>query len=525
MVKFPGLFSWNVAVRVALLLGFAWLAGRFWHPYYGFTRFLQLDEQSAALTVPELRGAPLFTYADGYDGHYYAQLAARPLADDSALQTSVDNLSYRARRILLSWLAWAAGGGDALAAVRAYAWLNVALWFSLAALLWRIFPATGGRETIAWAGILFSAGVLHNVRLALTDLLAVLLITGAVVLAERRRLGRAGVLLGLAGLTRETALLGTVAGIPTERWEWRVLLRRLGWAIACAVPLWLWIQYLAARLGWQEPGLGNLTLPLTGWLWKTAEVGRLWQSEPDRWLAASTLLAHVGLTVQAGWLLVRWRWQDAWWRVGAAFAALMLTLGVAVWEGHPGAATRVLLPMAVAFNIVALRQRAHLGWVLAGNLTVWSGVLALWQVPERPAEISTGRTTGAAYVAAVGDGWHPIERAGGSAWAWSPQGGEIEIRVWPRADETVRVRLELRGIGARPFVVTQDERPLAQGEATLRNQPILVENVRLTNGTARLRVHSPAAPQRESASADARDLGLALSRVSLWPSDRLIGRE
>ena len=105
--------------RVVLLVFFAWLAGRFWHPYYGFTRFLQMDAASLAATLPELRPAPIFTYDAGYDGHYYAQLAARPLVNDPALSGAVDSVGYRARRMLLSWTAWVVGGGDAVAAVRA----------------------------------------------------------------------------------------------------------------------------------------------------------------------------------------------------------------------------------------------------------------------------------------------------------------------------------------------------------------------------------------------------------------------
>lgn len=57
-----------------------------------------------------------------------------------------------------------------MAAVRVYAGLNLAVWAGLAALLWRIFPGATWRETLAWGGVLFSAGVLHSVRLALTDL-------------------------------------------------------------------------------------------------------------------------------------------------------------------------------------------------------------------------------------------------------------------------------------------------------------------------------------------------------------------
>lgn len=504
---------WNTGIRIALLLVFVGLTARFWHPYYGFTRFLMLDAQSAELTVPELRAAPLFTYPDGYDGHYYAQLAARPLADDPVLRTSIDSVSYRARRILLSWMAWAVGGGDAVDAVRAYSWLNVALWFALAALLWRIWPATNWRATVAWAGVLFSAGVLHSVRLSLTDLLALLLVTGAVFLSERGRGGWTGALLGLAGLTRETALLATVVGVPTGRPDWRVWLKRLGWLAMCVSPFLLWILYLARQLGWQEPGMGNFMMPLSGWWWKTAEVWRRWQSEPDHWLTASTVLAHAGLTVQAVWLLARWRWRDAWWRVGAAFALMMLMLGIAVWEGHPGAATRVLLPMTVAFNVVALRNSAGSGWLLAGNLAVWSGVVALWQVPSAPLEISAGRSHGVSYVATLGDGWHQVERSRTRDWAWSAQGGELELRVWPARDGEARVVLELGGISPRAFSVDQDERPLATGEAARRPQMLELQGVRLTGGVARLRIHSPAPPELESADAGGRKLGLVLFSV------------
>ncbi len=228
-------------VRVVLLAGFVWLAGRHWHPHYGFTRFLQMDAVSATTTLPELRAAPIFTHEYGYDGHYYAQLAARPAVNDPALAGAIDNVGYRARRMLLSWMAWAAGGGEPVAAVRAFAWLNLALWAALAALLWRIFPCHGWRETLAWAGMLFSAGVLHSVRLALTDLLALVLVAGATMVAGRERRGLAATLLGLGGLARETALLGAVTLLPPGRGtpaDWR---RMAGWLALVAVPLALWV--------------------------------------------------------------------------------------------------------------------------------------------------------------------------------------------------------------------------------------------------------------------------------------------
>ncbi len=72
--------------------------------------------------LPVLRKAPIYIYHDtgGYDGLYYAQLAASPALRNPALPKAIDNLGYRARRILLSWIAWAAarrrtgGGGSCL---------------------------------------------------------------------------------------------------------------------------------------------------------------------------------------------------------------------------------------------------------------------------------------------------------------------------------------------------------------------------------------------------------------------------
>lgn len=505
----------QTVLRVALLGLFAWLAGRFWHPYYGFTHFLLLDEMSASVMPAALRGAPIFTYPDGYDGHYYAQLAASPLLEDPALAQSVDSLVYRARRILLSWLAWLAGGGEPVAAVRAYAWLNLVLWSVLAATLWRLWPATGARETLAWTGVLFSAGVLHSVRLALPDLLALLLVTSAVMLAERGRNGWAAALLGAGGLARETSLLATAARAPTHCADLRSWVRSLAWAVAVALPFAAWLFLLASRLGWQEPGLGNFAWPLTGWWRKTLEVFQRLATEPDRWLALTTLLAHAGLTVQFLWLLARRRPGDAWWRVGAVFALLLLTLSTAVWEGHPGAATRVLLPMAVAFNVVALRSKASAWWLLAGNLPVASGVLALWHVPVIPREISSGSASGQVYLSELREGWHQIEHGRGRRWAWSAQGGEVEVRIWPHPGGAARLTLELRGITEREFTVAQNGVELARGVAGPRRAEVEVAGVQFSRGVARLRIATAAPPQKEAGADGGRELGLALSSVRL----------
>lgn len=501
-------------VRVALLAGFVWLAGRHWHSYYGFTRFLQLDRISAAATVPELRGAPLFIHEHGYDGHYYAQLAARPAVNDPALAGSIDNVGYRARRILLSWMAWAVGGGDPVAAVRSFAWLNLALWTVLAALLWRIFPCAGWRETLAWAGMLFSAGVLHSVRLALTDLLALVLVAGAAVLAARERRGLAAGLLGLGGLARETALLGAVTLLPPGRGtpaDWR---RTAGWLVLTAAPLALWLAYLHALPGPTDSGLRNFTLPLGGWAAKWGEAVHRLRTEPDRYLALTGLLAHVALTVQAGCLLLWPKPWDRWWRLGAVYGALMLLLGTAVWEGHPGAATRVLLPLGLAFNVLAVRRGAAVGWLLAGNLTVLSGVLALWSVPGDARELSAGRGRGTSYLVQTDDRWYQREQWDGRNWFWCAREGGLQLTQWPRRDGQGGVRVQLRGITARTLEIRQGGRVLWRGEIGVSRHWISLTGITFLQGAASLELASPAVPVPEGP-AEGRELGFAVYDVKV----------
>ena len=184
-------------VRVALLVFFVWLAGRFWHPYYGFTQLLQFDTSAASVMLPSLRDAPIYVFRDtgGYDGLYYAQMATSPGLQDPGLREAIDSLGYRGRRMLLSWVAWLVGAGEPVAAVRAYAWLNIVAWLAVAAVFWRLFPTENWRGTVAWAGLLFSAGCLHSVRLSLTDLTALGFIAGAGLLVARQRQNSAAGLL------------------------------------------------------------------------------------------------------------------------------------------------------------------------------------------------------------------------------------------------------------------------------------------------------------------------------------------
>jgi hypothetical protein len=78
----------------------------------------------------------------------------------------------------------------------------------------------------------------------------------------------------------------------------------------------------------------------------------------------------ISLTVQA--LYVAWmrKWTAPWWKLAVAYAVLMVFVHWAVWEGYPGAITRVMLPLKFGFNalLAAERPRGFWVWFAAGNL-------------------------------------------------------------------------------------------------------------------------------------------------------------
>jgi hypothetical protein len=270
------LLGW-AAVALFLLM-----AGRFWHPYYGFTRFLQLDEKRAGSAIGELRSLPHFTYGAGndYDGAAYAQIAFHPLLDSPELATAIDSFPYRARRILGSALAWGLAGGAPGRIANTYAMLNMGVWLAFAWILWRLLPVSDMRSWAAWAGLMFSAGALFSVRLALTDLLAVTVFGSAMLLAERRRPAAALGLVGISGLARETAGAGVVA-LWRGPWDsWKAWAKNAALLVAAAAPLLVWIAYVRWRAGPAPLDMSSFSWPLSGYLGKWIEIARNYPAQP-----------------------------------------------------------------------------------------------------------------------------------------------------------------------------------------------------------------------------------------------------
>lgn len=499
-------------LAVALLLG---LVARFWHPVYGLTALIQLDASNDEVKISAFRSQPVYVHRDtgGYDGLYYAQIAYDPTLRSSELPRAMDNFSYRARRILPPALAWCLALGQPGAIVHLYSLLNVVTWLLLAALLWRLLGVTDLRGWLAWAGVLFSAGALSSVRLALTDLPMLVLLTLAVIAAERTRPRTAITWLASAALARETALLGAAA-IISRPW---FSIKNLCTAAFVAAPLFGWLTYIRWRLGPADSGWGNFTLPLAGYVEKfiTTAVDLFYLE--DSLLAWTTFFAVVGLTVQALFIASRWRqFNDAWWRIGAAYTALLAMIGTAVWEGYPGACTRVLLPLTLAFNVLAQRRRAALAWLVLGNLGVGSGFLVLRDFPLSTHELFARRSGGVSTVIQIDTGWFGVEHAAKHVWSWSSGRSQLALHTWSEAPVAVQFDFGLRSLAPRNVILRSADRELWRGQVSDKVTRFSVP-LQLAPGTTSIQFLTDSPATRESPNADARALAFALydPRLSL----------
>jgi len=505
---------WQVAGFAAAAF-FLILVARFWDPVYRLTGLLQLDTANEATEISDFRRLPVYVYRNtgGYDGLYYAQLAYDPLLGSPELPAAIDNLYYRARRILPPALAWFLAAGRPEAIVHVYSFLNVGLWLGLAALLWRVIAVREGESWSAWACVLFSAGSLASVRFALTDLPAATLVVAAIFATECGRSGWSQVLMGAAGLSKET-WLASIPALWTRPWLSGANLRR---TVVSVAPLIVWIGYVRMKADPADAGWGNFTWPFMGLLEKIQATAAAFGRTSDTVLVATTLLATLALVVQAAYITALPELGSPWWRLGAVGVLLMVFIGQPVWEGFPGAAIRVLLPLTLAFNVLVVRRKSGFGWLAAGNLGVAAGLLLLVRVPRDLRQIASDRFGGIAAVARLEEGWFDCEHTLSHVWSWSPGHARLEIEAWPKADASLRLTADMRSADARTVVVSQDGKELWRGSLNRAWTPIDLR-LRLAAGSGHLEFSSSEPPVPENASPAARRLGFALHDVRLRPA-------
>jgi hypothetical protein len=367
------------------------------------------------------------------------------------------------------------------------------------------------RGWLAWAGVLFSAGALDSVRLALTDLLALLLVAAAIFAVERWR-GRVAVaLLASAALARETALFA-LSGLCQPPW---LSGRNVARVLLAAAPLAAWLAYVRWRVGPDNAGWENFGVPGAGLVGKWREALGALGTVADKQLAWTNLLATLSITVQAAFFIIRPQLSDRWWRIGASFTVLLLFLGTAVWEGFPGAATRVLLPLQLAFNVAVHRTRAPLAWLVAGNLSILAGLLSLRDVPQHPGELGTQRFGGSVAVVRFEPDWFGREEDRRHVWLWTDQRGTLTIETRPPLARRMRVEFALRSIAPRTVILRVGDNELWRGEIGPEISQHTVTLPANDTGRAKLEFTSATPPVPESADPNSRQLAFALYDLRL----------
>jgi hypothetical protein len=438
------LWEWRVRLGyLALAIFFLSLVARFHVPGTGFSSLLSIGSRLDEKAVARLQAVPHYVYENswGYDGTYYVQLALHPSLDEpKKLGKSLDNLSYRARRILPSWVSWTLGLGRPEWIVQVFSLLNVAVWFALGWVLLRWLPAVSWGNLLRWGGVMFSHGMCMSVRNSLADAPGLLLVAMAVAAVERGRRSSAAFALGAAMFTKETSLLAVTALMPARGSGARAWLRAAGLGALIVLPFIGWLGYVSWRAGANhDVGLGNFAWPLAGLAEKCGVVlGELAASGAGPEVVGS-LLVVIALVTQASFLLLRRQPARAWWRVGASFAVLMLLVAQPVWEGYPGAATRVLLPMTLAFNLLVPRGRRWLPILLLGNLSAIVGVNEFSAPPHENFVVSGESAVRARLKLERGTGWYVAEGADGRQWRWSS--GTARLRLVNRSAEATAMRL------------------------------------------------------------------------------------
>ncbi len=447
---------------VAAIVFFLGAVAQYYQRDTGFSSLLSIGDILDRTKVTALRKVPHYVYDDsaGYDGAYYVQLALNPLLDNPELLEAIDNLPYRAKRMLPSWVAWTLGFGQPAWIVQVHALINVACWLALAWVLFRWFPPTTWENFLRWAAVLFSHGLCMSVRHSLVDGPALLLVALAMRWLEEGRRPAGYVALALAALTKETSLLAG-AGLgpgpaPAGGSGWRSP-RQWGRmaliAIGIALPLLAWMLYVRLKFGpAEDPGMGNFTLPLVGFAEKVAFTWKDLNGPDATPLSWATLATITALAVQGLFFALRWRPTDRWWRIGASFALMMVFMSTPVWEGYPGAATRVLLPMTLAFNILVPRGWRWAAIFLIGNLTL----TATYYEYSPPYEFHTVRGVeplARAVRVLPGKGWYGTEINAKYHWRWTS--GDAALRL-------------LNDSGGPVLVTLQGQASSVEGERRLR---------------------------------------------------------
>ncbi|HLP01620.1 MAG TPA: hypothetical protein VK163_06315, partial [Opitutaceae bacterium] len=335
----------------------------------------------------------------------------------------------------------------------------------------------------------------------------------------------AALVLGMNGLGKETCVLaGSALVRPREN-----TLR--GWAgvalrgLLAAAPLLLWTAYTILHFGAgaSDTGARNFAAPFAEfWHKAVVSVRELRSGAPLLPYTICGLFAVVSLATQLLFLALRPRWRDAWWRIGVSFGLLMAVLGESVWEGYPSAATRVLLPMTLAFNLLLPRGWRWWPVFLLGNLSIL-GTPNFLRLPvgteppvlEAPAALLRNSSGVGHFTVELAGPWLPSEQSTGDQWRWT--GGDVEIVVHnPHAfpvDAVLSFGLNSRS--ERPVCVIIAGREHWRGISTPSRQEVAVSPLALGPGETRIALRSDRPAEAATDGNDRRTLAFRVLDLKL----------
>jgi hypothetical protein len=370
----------------------------------------------------------------GFDGQFYGELALDPLLRDPQLQTALDNPTYRARRILMPWLAWLGGLGNPFWTLNVYVALNPIFWVGFALLMGFLFRPFGWAGLAGFAAMLMTCGIIESMQCSLTDFPGFVLLTLACVVGGT---GGAG-LLALATLAREPNIMG-LAALWEYRPPWlRTARRNMVLGLIAGVPIALWAVYVMSRFApsAEEVAGGNLAWPMVGIMAKLGEFSvsavngdihwREWYTEFYASKALHALLTVVSILTQCLFLLLHREWQNRLWRVGAVFSLYFLCISFISWTDH-FTITRHALPINLAFNLV-LAMRARRGWLVwfvLGNCFVPYGIYQFTikelvnSVPPIEYRVEDAPRATPFVRVRFDQGWADLEWSRRHTWRWS----------------------------------------------------------------------------------------------------------
>jgi len=287
----------------------------------------------------------------------------------------------------------------------------------------------------------------------------------------------------------------------------------------------LWLAYLAWQLPSVDSGWDNFSWPGAAWMEKWRFTWRDLRDPVFPWAAWTTLGVMIGITVQMLWLLLRWRPTAFWWRFGVGHAAMALFLGTVVWEGYPGAAARVLLPLQLAFNALAVKSSRAVLWLVLGNLGLGAGLLAIASPPRPAGEMAAARLgDGAAVTLTLADGWYALESSAQHVWAWSAGDAKCRAHAWindasPRSKQPQRVRMSfvLRALEPRDVALRRGDAEIWRGRAEPNAKQRQSVEVTLVPGDNEFEFISDGEPVPDPNPASPRLLAFALYDVRIEP--------